>query len=259
MSFDEFINSLTKSNLLLNRLVDFKKVEKNLSKIEIKLNQLNYLLGKNDLKKAISILYKENKNCFEILPILVAVRNNIDLLNNKKIEDYLKDEKSIYKFFKETNLDIIFKDKKIKNLVDYVFGIEVGLDTNARKNRNGKIMSEIIEKEFIENNIKYQKEISSKNFDLNLGNDIKRFDFVIKKDKIYLIEVNFYNGRGSKLNEVARSYTDIAQKIDNKKYQFVWITDGEGWLNAKNKIEEAFKFVKIYNLSSLNEFISELK
>lgn len=36
-------------------------------------------------------------------------------------------------FLKETGLDEIFISGRVKDLVDYVFGVEVGMDTNARK------------------------------------------------------------------------------------------------------------------------------
>ena len=91
---------------------------------------------------------------------------------------------------------------------------------------------------------------------------MKRFDFVIQtKKKTYLIETNFYNSGGSKLNEVARAYTDIAQKINQyKKFEFIWITDGQGWLSAKNKLGEAYSLIpSIYNLVNLDEFLSKVK
>ena len=87
---------------------------------------------------------------------------------------------------------------------------------------------------------------------------MKRFDFVINTPKkTYLIEVNFYSGGGSKLNEVARSYTELAPKINSVKgFEFVWITDGIGWLSAKNKLEEAFYTIpSIYNLTSISDFV----
>ncbi len=75
-----------------------------------------------------------------------------------------------------------------------------------------------------------------------------------------MVETNFYNTGGSKLNEVARSYIEISHKISlYDRFKFVWITDGQGWLSAKNKLEEAYKSVKIYNLSTLHLFTSELK
>ena len=110
-------------------------------------------------------------------------------------------------------------------------------------------------------NIGFQTEVSSKNFALNLGSDQKIFDFVIRAGGItYLIETNFYGTGGSKLNEVARAYTEISQKIALcDGFKFVWITDGQGWLTAKNKLEEAYKSVKIYNLATLHYFVKELK
>ena len=95
-----------------------------------------------------------------------------------------------------------------------------------------------------------------------LGDDEKRFDFVIQTpNKIYLIEVNFYSGGGSKLNEVARSYSDIAPKINSVPgFEFVWITDGIGWKSAKNKLQEAYSIIpSIYNLTSIKEFLQEVK
>lgn len=110
-------------------------------------------------------------------------------------------------------------------------------------------------------NICFQSEISNKTLGLDLGEDQKRFDFIIKKENItYLLETNFYSTGGSKLNEVARSYTEISEKISHyQDFKFIWITDGKGWLSAKNKLEEAYKSVQIYNLSTLHLFIKELK
>ena len=92
--------------------------------------------------------------------------------------------------------------------------------------------------------------------------DQKVFDFVIKDTKkTYLIEVNFYSGGGSKLNEVARSYTELAPKVNGiDGYEFVWITDGIGWNSARNKLEEAFAVIpSIYNLTTINDFVSKIK
>ncbi|WP_336244381.1 DpnII family type II restriction endonuclease [Campylobacter sp. RM16192] len=110
-------------------------------------------------------------------------------------------------------------------------------------------------------NICFQTEVSNLSLGLDLGSDQKRFDFVIKAGELtYLIETNFYNTGGSKLNEVARSYIEISHKVSlYDRFKFVWITDGQGWLSAKNKLEEAYKSVKIYNLSTLHLFTSELK
>ena len=95
-----------------------------------------------------------------------------------------------------------------------------------------------------------------------LGTDEKRFDFFIEtSSKRYLIEVNFYSGGGSKLNEVARAYTELAPKVNSVSgYEFVWITDGIGWKSARNKLEEAYNTIpSVYNLTNISSFIESLK
>jgi type II restriction enzyme len=114
------------------------------------------------------------------------------------------------------------------------------------------------------NNIQFRQEVYSSEFpQLSvLGTDEKRFDFFVKTaNKKYLIEVNFYSGGGSKLNEVARAYTELAPKVNSVDgFEFVWITDGIGWKSARNKLEEAYNTIpRVYNLTNINSFIDELK
>lgn len=268
--FKKFLATLSETNASLNYFTDFSKVRKNTAKIEIKLNQLNYLIGKTNLAKAIEEVYNENPTAFEVLDILIAVRDN----DNKKVlnddgktvflKTYFTSLQGIIKYIEKTGLADILKNKSITNLVDYVFGIEVGLDTNARKNRGGNNMANLVAQTFIKSGITFKREVNSSEFDdiKSLGQDLKRFDFAVStKKKTYLIETNFYNVGGSKLNEVARAYSDIAPKINKyPNYEFVWITDGTGWLSAKNKLEEAYSIIpSIYNLANIKNFIQKLK
>ena len=261
---------MSETNATLDYFTDFEKVIKNTNKIAIKLNQLNYLIGKEDLRKAIKELYDENPKVFEVLDILLAVRTK----DKKKtlnangefvlLESYFTSLQGVIDYIEQTGLAEVFKNKNITNLVDYVFGVEVGLDTNARKNRGGENMAKAVALKFKGADIPYRSEVNSTEFEeiKSLGQDLKRFDFVIQtKNKTYLIETNFYNGGGSKLNEVARAYTDIAPKINQyEKFEFVWITDGQGWLSAKNKLGEAYSLIpSIYNLANLDEFLSKVK
>lgn len=268
--FKIFLSQLSETNATLDYFTDFKKIKGNVNKIAIKLNQLNYLIGKTDIKSAVKELYLENPKAFEVLDILIAIRKNkkAKTFNNKgeivMLDSYFTSPESICEYIEETGLGKIFRNKDVKNLVDYVFGIEVGLDSNSRKNRGGENMSKAVSLFFDKAKIFYKKEVSNTAFPeiLSLGADIKRFDFVIKtKKKTYLIETNFYNTGGSKLNETARAYSDIAPKINQyKNYEFVWITDGQGWLSAKNKLEEAFNIIlSLYNLKALEKFIEKLK
>ena len=267
--FKTFLSQLSETNATLDYFVDFQKVIGNVRKIALKLNQLNYLIGKDNLEEAINDLYEENPKVFEVLDILIAVRNkNTKTLDNTgkivSLENYFPSPKSILEYICETRLAEVFKNKEITNLVDYVFGIEVGLDTNARKNRGGDNMSKAVSLLFDREEVYYKKEVNSTLFlDIeSLGVDVKRFDFVIKtKKKTYLIETNFYNTGGSKLNEVARAYSEVAPKINQyENYEFVWITDGQGWLSAKNKLEEAYNTIpSVYNLTTLSKFVEKVK
>lgn len=267
--FNNFLSQLSDTNATLAYFTDFEKIKGNVNKIAIKLNQLNYLIGKTDLKTAVNELYEENPKAFEVLNILIAVRKkkNAKIFNNRGeivlLDSYFTSPESICEYIEETGLGEIFRKKEIKDLVDYVFGIEVGLDSNSRKNRGGENMSKAVSLFFDKAQIFYKKEVKSTQFPEieSLGTDVKKFDFVIKtKKKTYLIETNFYNVGGSKLNETARSYSDIAPKINQyKDYEFVWITDGKGWLSAKNKLEEAFNTIpNVYNLITIHNFIRKI-
>ncbi|MDY3338805.1 type II restriction endonuclease [Riemerella anatipestifer] len=268
--FKTFLSQLSETNATLDYFTDFNKIRSNVSRVEMKLNQLNYLIGKENLKEAIDELYEENPRVFEVLDILIAVRknNNSKILNNQGeivvLDTYFTSPELILEYIEETGLAEVFKNKNVTNLVDYVFGIEVGLDTNARKNRGGSNMSRAVSQLFDQAGIFYKTEVNNTIFPeiVSLGADVKRFDFVIKTQrKTYFIETNYYNSGGSKLNEVARAYSDVAPKINQYKgYEFVWITDGRGWLSAKNKLEEAYNIIpSVYNLKTLDEFVRKVK
>ena len=141
--FDVFLSQLKETNATLGFFTDFSKVSSSVAKIAVKLNQLNYLLGKDNLRAAVELVYNENPKAFEVLDILVAVRKkDKKLVLNEKLqpvllESFFNDVDSICTYIEGTGLGDVFRSKKITNLVDYVFGVEVGLDTNARKNRSG--------------------------------------------------------------------------------------------------------------------------
>lgn len=168
----------------------------------------------------------------------------------------------------KTGLFDLLQNHMIHSLVDYVMGVETGMDTNGRKNRTGDAMEDLVEgfirKAGYVRNKTYFKEmyihqITDKwGIDLsaisNNGKAEKRFDFVIKTQKmIYGIETNFYTGGGSKLNETARSYKTLALETDTiDGFTFVWFTDGQGWYSAKHNLEETFDVMEnIYNINDM--------
>lgn len=270
-NFDLFMSQLAETNATLDFYTDFSKIRENVRSIEIKLNTLNYLIGKTDLDAAVKDLWDNDKRVFSILDILIATRKE----QNKKylddmgkphlIHELLGSYEGVIKFLKETGMAEVLQNKDIKNLVDYVFGVEAGLDTHARKNRSGDITELLLHRILTANGIEHRMEVYSHEFpelQKALGADEKRFDFVIETKRCtYLIEVNFYNGGGSKPNEVARAYRElspIVNKVDG--FEFVWVTDGQGWNSARNKLEEAYNEIdRMYNFESLGDFLKEMK
>lgn len=268
--FQIFMSQLKETNATLDFFCDFEKINDNVEAIAIKLNQLNYLIGQNDLDGAIHRLWKENPNVFSVLEILIAVRasDNKKVISDdgsvRKLSHYYDSVYDVIEFIHGTGLDIVLQNKQVKNLVDYVFGVETGLDTNARKNRSGHLMENRVAEILSYAGIEFRQEVYSTEYpELDvLGEDKKRFDFVIETSQCnYLIEVNFYSGGGSKLNEVARAYSELSPKINSVEgFKFVWITDGKGWKSAKNKLEEAFYAIPyVYNLTTLSDFVEMIK
>ena len=269
--FNLFMSQLQETNQTLDFFCDFDKISQNVADIKLSLCMLNSLIGYTDMRKSVETIWKRDKSAFNVMDILIAVRSEgkkkvLDSLGRCVVLDSLFESvDGIMEFLDNTGLTEILQSKKINDLVDYVFGIETGLDTNARKNRSGHVMEGMVARILDKNGISYRQEVYSSEWPAItkvLGDDEKRFDFVIKtKHKTYLIEVNFYSSGGSKLNEVARSYSDIAPKINSVPgFEFVWITDGIGWNSAKNKLQEAYSIIpSVYNLTNIRSFIESLK
>lgn len=268
--FNKFMSQLQETNQTLDFFCDFNKISQNVEDIKLSLCMLNSLIGSTDLRKAVETIWNRDKSAFNVMDILIAVRSEgkkkvLNSLGQCVVLDSLFESvDGVMEFLVNTGLAEIFQSKKINDLVDYVFGIETGLDTNARKNRSGHVMEGMVARILDENGVSYRQEVYSSEWpEITevLGDDEKRFDFVIEtEEKTYLLEVNFYSGGGSKLNEVARSYSDIAPKVNSVEgFEFVWITDGVGWKSAKNKLQEAYSIIPcIYNLTNISDFINRI-
>src|SRR5574344_1291888 len=254
--FNEWLSKFKYSISDYNYYVDFEKAYKHLDKIKIELNILNSLIGSKNIEKDFENIIFKYPETLECIPILLAVRAN-EIYVKDEINEYLFNfNKMVYsisdynKFMRESGLFELLEHHIINNLYDYVLGVEVGLDSNGRKNRGGHLMENLVESYikkagFIKDKTyfkeMYLKDIENKwNMDLSLmsGNNVstKRFDFVIKTDnQVYVIETNFYGGSGggSKLNETARSYKMLAQESETiDGFTFVWVTDGTAWNSA---------------------------
>ena len=270
-NFDNFMSQLKETNQSLDFFCDFNKIGNNVDNIKLSLCMLNSLLGATDMKQAVETIWNRDRTAFNVMDILIAVRDDgkKKVLNSLgqtiKLNSLFTSVDGVMEFLKDTGLADLFQSRKIKDLVDYVFGIETGLDSNARKNRSGHIMEDMVAKIFNYNGITFRQEVYSSEWPAItkvLGDDKKRFDFVIEtSEKTFLIEVNFYSGGGSKLNEVARSYSELSPKINAvPNFEFVWITDGIGWKSAKSKLQEAYSIIdNVYNLTNIDLFINSVK
>ncbi|MBD5636510.1 MAG: restriction endonuclease [Clostridia bacterium] len=261
-NFNEWIAQFKSSISDYRYYVDFQKVFGNVDSIKVELNILNSLIGSSDIEAEFDALLGKYPEILKCIPLLLAVRER---------ELYAIDEEGecLYNFYRancspaqykvfmrKTGLFDLMERHIVNNLVDYVTGVEVGLDSNGRKNRGGHLMEDLVESYIIKAGLikgkdyfkeMYLSEIERKwNIDLsslsNNGDAAKRFDFVIKTpETIYAIETNFYKASGSKLNETARSYKMLAQESRNiDGFAFVWFTDGTGWLSAKHNLKETF-------------------
>lgn len=284
MHFHSLTSTFTPTIFTWSFYSDFPKIERNTFKIKVQLNILNALLWEQDIEnKFLEILtsYPETR---EVLPILLAVRGTFTLVldsDSKELKNmshlFKKDTKlseqdreELLKFFHDSGLRNIFENKKITNLSDYVFGIETGLDTNARKNRSGTQMEDIVE-DFIKNfceqkKYQYKAQATAKwileNWKIEVKSDKseRRFDFAIFDEKeVFLIETNFYGGGGSKLKAVAGEFTWLYHYLWEQGIKMFWITDGLGWQTTLRPLEDAYNKTdgNIYNLQMLKEGILE--
>lgn len=279
-NFNEWLSKFKTSISDYTYYVDFEKIYKNVDKVKVELNILNSLIGSKNIEEEFQNILVKYPETLECIPLLLAVRSR-EIFVKDEINEYLfKFDKMVYsmknyiRFMKESGLFDLLQNHIINNLYDYVLGIEVGLDSNGRKNRGGHLMENLVESYIIKAGYKkdvnyfkemYLKDIENK-WNLNLSEmsghntSTKRFDFVIKTDKqVYVIETNFYSSGGSKLNETARSYKMLAQ--ESKKVEgvtFIWFTDGTGWNSARKNLEETFNELEtMYNIDDLENGILE--
>lgn len=278
--FDTWLSKFRPSISGYDYYIDFDKVVKNVDKIKIELNILNTLIGSKNIEKDFEKIVAKYPETLLCIPLLLAVRGS---------EIYAQDREGAFLYnFKQMNYDVeqykvfmrktglfdMLENHLTNNLVDYVLGVETGLDSNGRKNRGGHQMEDLVESYIVEagflKDIDYFKEMYLKDIEekwkidlaalSNQGKAAKRFDFVVKtKEMIYGIETNFYGSGGSKLNETARSYKMLSQEADTiDGFTFVWFTDGIGWKSAKGNLRETFDVMdKIYSIDDMEKGIMQ--
>lgn len=273
--FAQWLLTFTDSIANYKYYIDFETIYKNAEEHKIELNMMNSLIGSKTIEDDFEKLVNKYPEVIKCIPTLLAVRQyEIIVLDDdgNKFEYNFKnmnyDIEQYKVFMRETGLFDLLEKHLVNNLYDYVLGVESGLNSNARKNRGGHLMEDVVER-FIQKagfkkNETYFKEMYLQDierkwkldmsFISNKNTSTKRFDFVVKTDNcIYGIETNFYASGGSKLNETARSYKMIAEEAHKVVgFEFVWFTDGMGWISARNNLRETFDNMdNIYNINDM--------
>lgn len=286
-NFEEWLSNFDDSIASWGYYTGFDKVYNNANKIKKELNLLNSLIGSKSIEQDFKELVQEYPKVLKAIPILIAKRNDVIIVKDAAQDYYYNFETMNYSieeytmFMRETGIFELLESHLIANLYDYVIGVEVGLDSNARKNRTGHAMEDLVESYIVKagfvKDYNYYKELTTAKIKEKWNIDLtsierkleetskdknrkaeKRFDYVVKtENQLYVIETNFYSGGGSKLNETARSYKMIQeeiQKVDN--VTFVWFTDGKGWNTARNNLKETFDTMEnVYNILDMKNGI----
>lgn len=277
--FKYFFDTILSENRTWEYFINWEKVFLGIEKYKIELNILNSLCGSKNFNDDFRNILSKYPEVIEVFPLLLGVRDkSISVLDTLQLPNFefikfnfnVKSYKSgliteYLDFFEKSGLKKLILDGGLTNLKDYSFGVEVGLDTNGRKNRGGTIMENLVEEilkqvyKLDDNEIITQSNsniVKQKwGIDLPVDKSNRRPDFVIyKNNKIYWVETNFYSGGGSKLKSTSGEYKDLFKFCKSNNIDFIWITDGDGWRTTKKPLRETFELTDyILNLDMIKE------
>lgn len=255
-AFDE---TLLETNRTHNFYVDWGKIFSNLDVYQNEINILNSLINSSDVESDFRNIILEYPTVISLLPSILAIREkNISVLDEYEMKCFKlscskrspSNVDEIVDFSKKTGLLNLFNN--ISDLKSYLVGVEVGLDTNARKNRSGHIFEKLVG-DLLKEKIKNYPNLTLYAEETLDFERTKRLDFVIHKNGVpkFLFECNFYSDSGSKPIEVANAYIDLNKQIKEQNMIFIWVTDGFGWkkmYNALHKASANIDFVLNYNM-----------
>lgn len=273
-AIEYFLRTLMPTNRRWSFYVNWPKVSNFLNQYKIEIGILGAVLKSDD--EEIKATIKKYPEVVKIFPRLIAVRDDkLSILEDPDKHIYLdydfsklpKTEEEIEKYFifwKNSGLASALSS--IKSLSDYYFGLEVGSDTNARKNRGGTEWEDLVEplirsiakKNGYKIEIRKKFEKIMKPLGYNVPKELERnIDFLVYKgNKFVDIEANYFSGSGTKL-EVPGAYVN---RNFNKKFHlsFILFTDGLGWTTAKPRIREFFgKFPCVTNYQMAHDGVLE--
>jgi len=182
-------------------------------------------------------------------------------ISNLSEEDISK----YYDFFVRMGLKQLFQTFIEKSTMDYITGVLVGMDSNGRKNRGGFAFElacqPIFETLCKKHNLKVVTQTffrSLAQYGFNISDDIanRKADFIVldlENKKAMNFEVNFFNGGGSKPEEIINSYIQRQEELARCGIKFSLVTDGkECW--AKDETASSQLMVGFRSLKYLQNF-----
>jgi len=271
---EHFFDTLLPTNKTYEYFVDWNKVKNAVNKYLDELSLLNSLtkLVVSEREKHVRSLLVKYPQVVEVIPLLIAERvknGRIDIfdpeLQQFLIFEFKRSKVSkntiplIIEFCIKTGIMDLFQE--VKDIHDYLLGVEVGIDTNARKNRSGDIFERMCQKKI--------KRLIGKNYNI-VNNDPdfslypiitkgrskgKTHDIVIYKDNkpVLFVECNFYNVTGSKPISIAESYIEMYRVAKEHKVEFLWVTDGPAWRQMREPLLRSMKEIDwVLNFRMLN-------
>lgn len=264
--FKALCDSLIETNHTYEFFVNWSKVAQNRDAFKYEVALLKSLRNSANPITDLRELLSRYPEVVKVIPILLACRDGIiKVLNaihpdiqykafNFSKKTYSAQEmEDIVEFTQKTGLlDMLCQ---IESATDYLLGVEVGLDTNARKNRSGLFLEKMVREVIGElatrkpditwveqKNFRYVE--NQFNIDVPPSLRDRKFDHVvINNGKATNIEVNFYGGTGSKPGEIVSSYINRGEVLASAGWKFVWLTDGEGWKSMQNSLRVGLEYI----------------
>ena len=251
--------TLIETNFSWDFFVNWSKAIGNRDVFRYELALLKSLRNSSDPISDLRDLFRKYPEVIKVIPLLIACRDGL-----LKVLDSLETglQFTTFDFSKK-----LYDDEEIEDMVsftektgllealchmdsatDYLLGVEVGLDTNARKNRSGLFLEKLVTEVLYDMSAKDSSVVSvaqktfahlEDRYGIRIPPTLRdrKFDYVvISKGKATNIEVNFYGGTGSKPSEIVNSYINRAQALSSEGWRFVWLTDGQGWRKMQNQL-----------------------
>lgn len=176
---------------------DFEKVNHRIKELKPQIKLVKNILKQDDILIAIETTLNEDFSLMSILPLFIAVNTSkatfIDSNGQYQTISFNKstNDLSVYmEFIKTSGIVDVLKKVKSVGVEKYLFGILVGMDSNTRKNRMGRLAEDKLEEFLQKTGNPYYKEVTLETIKGRYNVDIsqlsnhkvssKRFDYVME-------------------------------------------------------------------------------